>query len=430
MELSIWIGIAACLIGAYFAACNMALKGLSRSRLSDVLDDRGQSDRLGPFLSRLTQYQLVTGMMRASMGLVVVLSALYCIENQQLDWPRYGQHLLAFVVAGILVSLFIVAIPASWARYHREALVARSLPVLRITWALLYPLAALLHLIDPVMRRIFGTEVSADDSELSDEVLSVVEDHERGHVVDEVQKEMLEAVFELPNTTAAEVMTPRTDMKGIDIKSCLEEVKASVIAMGHSRIPVYQESLDHIIGILYVKDLIAYIGDGGASGEFDLNKVLRSAFMVPESKSVRELLAEFKGRKVHMAIVLDEYGGTAGLITIEDIIEEIVGDIQDEYEVVEDLPQLAQVDENTAEVDARMHIDDFNDALDVELPEDEDYDTLGGFVFAQLGHIPHQGESFEFETLKFTVLEAERTKVKRVKVEKLEVSPSTPANGQ
>ncbi|HEX7008782.1 MAG TPA: transporter associated domain-containing protein, partial [Phycisphaeraceae bacterium] len=136
----------------------------------------------------------------------------------------------------------------------------------------------------------------------------------------------------------------------------------------------------------------------------------------------------FKARKVHMAVVLDEYGGTAGLVTIEDVLEEIVGEIRDEYEVVEEPPQIQRIDENTAEVDARLHVDDFNDAIGVQLPEDEDYDTVGGFVFATLGRIPKAGESFDYANVRFTITAVERTKVKRVRVERLQEQPAS-ANG-
>ncbi|MEM8495597.1 MAG: hemolysin family protein, partial [Planctomycetota bacterium] len=196
-----------------------------------------------------------------------------------------------------------------------------------------------------------------------------------------------------------------------------------VIEFGHSRVPVYRENLDDIVGILYAKDLIELLETPGSEAEkaaaFNLEAILREPFLVPESKKVLELLHEFRATKIHLAIVLDEYGGTAGLITIEDILEEIVGEIQDEYEPEDDAPVVVEIDENSARVDARTHLDDLNDQLNLDLPEDEDYDTVGGFVFAELGHIPEPGETFESHGVKVTVDEAERTKVIAVTVEKL-----------
>jgi CBS domain containing-hemolysin-like protein len=170
-----------------------------------------------------------------------------------------------------------------------------------------------------------------------------------------------------------------------------------------------------------VKDLIPYVGQD--SGQpFDLRSILREPYMVPESKPVHELLTEFKVSKVHMAIVLDEYGGTAGLVTIEDILEEIVGEIQDEYEPVDETPPgIERLDEQTVLVDARLRVDDLMDELDLELPEDRDYDTVGGFVLATLGHLPQAGEQFDFDGVRVTVTEAERTRVNRVRVERIGV---------
>ncbi len=187
-----------------------------------------------------------------------------------------------------------------------------------------------------------------------------------------------------------------------------------MLAAGHSRIPVFRESLDEIVGLLYVKDLIPFLGDGDA---FDLAAVWREPLLVPETKSVREMLAEFRRRQVHLAVVLDEYGGTAGLVTIEDILEEIVGEIHDEYEEKSEEPTLElDPDGRSAVVDARMHVDVLNDAMNLDLPDDGDYETLAGFVFSKLGHIPVAGETFEDCGCSFEVLKAERTKVVEVGV--------------
>ncbi|MFW6038882.1 MAG: hemolysin family protein [bacterium] len=427
-HLAIWTGLAACVLGGYFAACNLALKAFSRKRLAELFEQRGQDARFSWLIGHVVPLQLLTGMLRTTMSLLVLLCALIVVEQWRVGGSEVMLALLAFVLAGVLVSVFVVAIPASWARYHPEALLARSVPLLRVLLIAGWPMAYVLSGVDPIVRRITGADlIPPDEDQLTDQVLSVVEEHETGATaVDDLQKEMLEAVFDLSSTSAGEIMTPRTDVKGIEVSSTMEEVKAAILSFGHSRIPVFEDNLDHIQGILYAKDMIRFLGDGDP---FDLRSALREAFMVPESKSVRELLAEFKARKVHLAIVLDEYGGTAGLVTIEDILEEIVGDIQDEYEPQEQPPQI-ETDGNTAEVDARMRIDDLNDAMDVDLPENEDYDTVGGFVFATLGHIPDEGETFEFDGLRFTVTSAERTKVNRVKLERSEPEhTSTPSNG-
>ncbi len=415
MNLAIGIAIVGCLLACYFSACHIALKTLSRKRLSDRVGSKLSQDKLATFYQRLPLLMLATGTVRTAVNLIVLLAILYECEHRLIGWSRIQIYAAAFLIAGAVVSVFSVAIPTSWARYQREGLIALSMPVLNIIFAVLKPIVWFLHLFDPIVRRISGADLGDDDeSDLSDEVLSVVEGHEDGGDVDEAQKEMLEAVFDLSETQAEQIMTPRTDIKAIEVHATLEQVREAILTHGHSRIPVYEENIDNILGILYAKDLIRFLGDGD---DFNLRSVLREALMVPESKNVGELLAEFKARKVHIAVVLDEYGGTAGLVTIEDILEELVGEIQDEYEHEEKTPQIERVDETTLRVDARVQIDDLNDELNLELPEDEDYDTVGGFVFATLGHIPKAGESFEYEGMRFTVLEAERTRVVRVQIE-------------
>ncbi len=414
-DASIWIALAACFISAYFAACNIALKTLSRARLSEILESRGQEERLDPFVNHKAQLLLMTGTVRTCLGLAVLLVTVHYVEHAYTGVRGVSRFLIAFLVAGIVVSLFNVAIPASVARHLGERLLARSIPLLNFCLALFRPVTVLLGLVDPVIRRLFDAgENDSDDNHLSEEILSVVERHDEGGVVDEGQKEMLEAVVEFPTTTVGQIMTPRTDVHGIEITSTLEQVREAIRQEGHSRIPVYEDSLDHIVGILYVKDLIDLVG---TDQPFKLRPLLRHALMVPESKSVRELLAEFKARKVHIAIVLDEYGGTAGLVTIEDIVEEIVGEIHDEYEPTEETPRVRRLSDHSVEVDGRFYIDDLNDELDMDLPEDKDFDTVGGFVFATLGHIPEAGERFEFDGAVFTVAAAERTKVIAVRID-------------
>ena len=418
-EPALWIGLAACIVGGYFAACNIALKSFSRSRLAELLEAMGKADRAAAFVGRVRQLQLLTAAARTCLSLVVLLAMLDLFERGT-DWSEpWKNYLAAFLVAGALVSVFIVAVPVSWARYRAEPLLARSMTALTICLAIFMPVVKVLHLFDPIVRRVSGADAEPEDDEdkLTDEVMAVVEDHRGNGHVDHDQKEMIEAVFELSSITADQVMTPRTETEGIEADATLEEIKAHVLEKGHSRIPVYEEDLDHILGVLYVKDLIQYLGESEASS-FDLRKVMRPPWLVPETKPIRELLGEFKARKIHMAILLDEYGGTAGLVSIEDILEELVGEIQDEYEPTSDEPTITRVDERTADVDGRVRVDDLNDHLGLDLPEDEDYDTVGGFVFAELGHIPELGETFVFQNMKLTVTDAERTKVNRIRIER------------
>lgn len=410
--------VAALAVGAYFASCNIALKVYSRSRLAEILEASGRSDALSAFVDRVPHLQLLTASIRSILNLAVLLLVLLYVGEQYehpTPWPVYVS---AFATAAVAVSLFGIAIPWSVARYHSERLLARSMWFLGCLERVTRPFVMALRAVDPVIRRISGADpVDQGEDDVSDSVMTVVEDHEAQGMVDNAQKQMIEAVFELTETTAGQIMTPRIEVTGLEVTASLDDVKETILREGHSRIPVYEENLDHIVGILYAKDLLQYLGNGDGMA-FDLRPILREALMVPESKWVRQLLADFRTRKVHIAIVLDEYGGTAGLVTIEDILEELVGEIRDEYEPTGDEePQIYKVNNRTFDVDARVHVDDLNDDLNVTLPEDEDFDTVGGFVFSTLGHIPEVGETFAFNDLSFTVIAAERTRVNRVRIE-------------
>jgi putative hemolysin len=214
-------------------------------------------------------------------------------------------------------------------------------------------------------------------------------------------------------------MTPRTDLIAINIKEGLEGVLKTISDAGHSRIPVYENNIDNIIGLVYAKDLLSEIGKD-ISG-FKLLDKMRDAYFVPETKPLRDLLHEFQNQKLHIAVVLDEYGGTAGIVTIEDILEELVGEIVDEYE---ETPQqeFKRIDETTVDIDARMHIDDLNEEFDIALPEEEDYDTVGGFVFSHLGYIPKTGETFEHKGLEIAITAAETRKIIRIKIQKIQTN--------
>lgn len=416
-EPALWIALTACLlIGCYLAACTLALKTYSRARLSDLLEQAGQQRRLSRFVARVPRLLLMAGTLRSFFNLMVLLAMLGLVRQWlPVGWNPVVGDVMAFILAGILISVFGVAIPVSWAKYHPERLLAWSIRPLEASLLLVNPMVSFLHLLDPVVRRVTGGEKPrASDDPLTDDLLSVVQEHEEEGSVDQVQKQMIEALIDLPSTTADEIMTPRIDVQGIEVHTTFDEVRNAILEHGHSRIPVYEENLDNIVGILYAKDMLRLLG---SEQPFELRGVLRDAMMVPQSKSVRQLLTEFKSRKVHIAIVLDEYGGTAGLVTIEDVLEEIVGEIQDEYEPTDDSPTIQRLSEHAIQVDARVYVDDLNDELGLALPEDADYDTVGGFVFSTLGHIPEVGEHFDYEGIRITVTAAERTKVLQIRLD-------------
>lgn len=412
-----WLIIAACLLGCYFAACHTALKTFSRRRLAERLEAQDKSKLAEHFIERVDAMLLMSGVLRIAFSTAIALGVLRVIERSANFDSPWADYAVAFVVVALLLSVFIVAIPTSWARYSRETLLSVSAQPLLFLTIGFAPIAVALHLIDPMVRRISGVDLIGDnDNDLSEEVLSTIEQHDTDEEIDQTQRDMVEKIIELGDRSSGEIMTPRTDVDGLEAVGGLMQVREAVLQIGHSRIPVYEESLDNIVGVLYVRDLVQFVG---SEEDFKLKNLLREPFLVPESKPVLDLLAEFRQKKIHLAIVLDEYGGTAGLITIEDILEEIVGEIQDEYEEDEVEPAIQNIEEGVSEVDARVEIPNLEDHLGIDLPEDRDYDTVGGLVFAELGRIPEEGEEFENQGHRFIVTAAERTKVLKVRVEKI-----------
>ncbi len=207
-------------------------------------------------------------------------------------------------------------------------------------------------------------------------------------------------------------MTPRIEIIGVEVHASLTDALKLIAEEGYSRMPVYEDSLDNILGILSAKDLLTL----DSSQPFDCRSLMRRAIFVPETKTVRDLLHEFKKQKTKMAIALDEYGGTAGLVTTDDIYEELVGDMADEEDEEPVAPAIARIDERTADIDARVRIDDFNDALDQRLADDQGYDTIGGFVLAQLGRIPKRDDELLAGNLQITILDADERRINRIRV--------------
>jgi CBS domain containing-hemolysin-like protein len=273
----------------------------------------------------------------------------------------------------------------------------------------------LVEIVAEISRRLTGANLSSSVgvNTVEEQLLRSIEHSQLEGGIPAEAAEMLENVVDLSDTDVGEIMTPRTEIEGIEMTNDLREIRKFALESGRSRIPVYEDNLDQIVGILYVKDMIEFLG-AEANG-FELRSILRKPIVVPDTKPVQELLADFQKSEVHMAVVIDEYGGTAGLVTIEDVLEEIVGEIRDEHDDSEsDVPELKRMNEHMIEVDGRYNLDDFNDELGVALPEDEEYDTLAGFVLAQLGHVPVVGESIDSHGMKITAIEVSETQILRL----------------
>jgi putative hemolysin len=245
-----------------------------------------------------------------------------------------------------------------------------------------------------------------------EELKMMVEASEEQGVLEAEETEMINSILDFSNTVVRKVMTPRIDLTGIPASSSLPELVACISHSGHSRIPIYDGDMDNIVGIVHAKDLLALLS-GDDKNETPIRAVMRPPYFIPETKKVDELLSEFRRSHQQIAIVRDEYGITSGIITIEDLLEEIVGDIQDEYDTDEIVVQV--LDSNTTIFDGKTGLDDVNDRMGLELPDDE-ADTLGGFVFGLLGHQAEKGESAAWENLTFVVEETDGKRITRVRL--------------
>ncbi|HBF22455.1 MAG TPA: hypothetical protein DDW23_01450, partial [Planctomycetes bacterium] len=314
------------------------------------------------------------------------------------------------IVAGLLLE----GVPALVERGRGIRTLVLFIPLLKAVAFVLRPFTIVLgNIVESIST---DTEKEKNGSGLAEELLDVAREAEREEELDEGERRMIERVMELPDTDAAEVMTPRTELKAIPIESSLAEALALSRQTGFSRIPAYREDLDHVEGIFYVKDALARGLDQGALESTNVGSQLREAFVVPETLRVPALLEEMRKRRVHMAVAVDEYGGTAGVVTIEDLLEEIVGEIRDEHDISEIDQIFEQNKDGSLVVDGRLEVDQLNDLLKSSLPEDEDYDTVAGLICERLGHIPSPGEKLSYQNLLFEVLEADERRVHKVRI--------------
>ncbi len=272
-------------------------------------------------------------------------------------------------------------------------------------------------------KRLLGLFLRRPEASSEEELQNLINASEQKGIIDEDEGDMLQSILELDETIVREVMVPRTDMVCIDAEEPLSTILKVILQSGHSRIPIYRGNNDHIIGLVYAKDLLCFWGQ--PLDELPLDDVLRSPCLVPESKPVSDLLREFRETRVHIAIVIDEYGGTSGLVTMEDLIEEIVGDIQDEYDLEDDW--LIEEPNGSVLIDSRLNIEEFEEYFEIEV-EREKFDTVGGYVVEHLGRVPAVGERMKIGTLEMLVVVGDQRAIRQLRVfppvNEVEIEPS------
>ncbi len=323
---------------------------------------------------------------------------------------RAAAYLITLIPAALLTLALGNLVPEAIGSARADRLAPWLKPPMRLLIVLLNPLVKLIILFSRALASIFGSGGLVNVF-TEEEIMTLLDAGEKEGTIENQEKQMIYSVLEFDETLAREVMVPRIDVIAVEIETPLEEALQLFIQSGHSRIPVYEDNIDNIKGLLYAKDLLSLWPSGGTKS---IRETMRTAFFVPESKRCDVLLKEMRANKIHMAVVVDEYGGTAGLLTIEDLIEEIVGDIQDEYDVNEEADYIQKGPDEYI-VDASINLDDFNELLDVELST-EDSDTLGGFVFTQLGHVPEVGETIDHPNFTLRVDSIEGRRIRKVHI--------------
>lgn len=417
-----WIAIVGTVAACLTAIAGRSLREFSRHDLEEICQCRRNPQRFADILRHHDRVALGVEMA------VVLFVALTVCAGILWVWQTLPAATtapwLAFVAAAVVIgqvmAVSMVWLPWSIARIGAARFLYHTWPVCSFLGRLAQPLVSSAHIVDMLLHRLVGrAPQQADEDSIEEEIRTIVSEGHREGLIEEEAREMIEGVIELGDAVVSHIMTPRTELHMLQVNTPWDEAVESVIESGHTRVPVYDKTRDDIVGILYSKDLLPELAKGPDEPRRPLAALLRKTLFVPETKAVDDLLRWFQKSRTHIAVVLDEYGGVSGLVTIEDVLEEIVGEIDDEYDQQAEV-QIQKIDDDTCEALGRTHIDEINEVMGFDLPEKEDFDTIGGFVFAEFGRVPTVGESITWQdAVRVTVLEASRRRVNRVRLERV-----------
>ena len=412
------IGLAVLLLfSAYFSASETALTGLGRLKMKSLMEKEKEK---APLLSLWVEdpNRLLTTILVGNNIVNVAASVLFTVILLRLlgETATGKATALSIGIMTFLILIFGEITPKTYARQHAERIALRTIGLLKFFARVFSPLVKALIFVAGIVIRLSGSKMVSPGPFMTEEdirgMLSVGE--EEG-VLEEEEREMIDSIFKFGDTKVQEVMVPRPDMVAVEAGRSLSDILKAAVEAGHSRIPVFEKKIDNIIGVLYVKDLLNLWGKKDEE-RLKVKDLIRPPYFVPETKKVNELLREFQKKKIHLAIAVDEYGGTAGLATLEDLLEEIVGEIEDEHD--EKREDIKILEDGSALVSGKMYIGEVNEELDINLPEKEGVETVAGFVTDYLGRVPQTGEELTYESIFISVVEADHRRVIRVKIVK------------
>jgi len=414
------------LLNGVFAATEIALVTIRRSRIQQLIDEghtaairvQRLKENPGRFLAVIQIGINFLGFLASAFAAVNLVDGMETWLASFGPLQSVAGGIALIVVTGLLTIFTIIfgeLVPKQIGLAHAERVAMTTSRFIDVLGTFFGPLVAFLTWTTRRISRLFGADVAADERISSEELRLIIEQGGEQGILEAEEEQMINAVIELGTRRVHEVMVPRIAMAAMPASASFDEAIETIVEHGHSRIPVYDDSVDEILGILYAKDLLPFLRES-AGPRPDIRELLRTPVYIPESMTVDDLLHEFQRRKVHIAIVLDEYGGTAGLVTIEDLLEEIVGEIQDEYDVEE--PMVVRLSEDEARVDGRANVDDLAEIFDTSLGlEDEDeYDTVGGLIYHRIGGVPSPGDRIDVDGLTLTVETTDGRRVGKVLV--------------
>ena len=414
------------LLTALFSMCDDAFFAVGETRIRELEEDGSRkAAKIRKLLEKERQF---TTRVRINTLFCVVIAVIHFTRFTSiftnLLMPALGNvmgytftaviaYILLFLFAFLLFGAFGVLLARRLAHLNPEAVSLALVDAFAFFHAILYPLYGFCRLASWPFIKLAGMDPKEDpDTVTEDDIIELIEDVEEIGALEESQKDMLNNIFAFDDITAAEIMTPRPDMTAVEVNDSITDALEQAVENGYSRLPVYEEDIDHVLGILYIKDLLPYVGRA-IPKSVTIRKLLRKTLFVPDTKKCDELFEELSEQHLQMAIIVDEYGGVAGIVTIEDLLESIVGNMQDEFD--NEAEEVTQLDEDSFEIDASLSISELNELLDIELPEG-DYDTVAGFMLDQLGHIPEDEEEavITFENFTFTVQEMDDRRIEQV----------------
>ena len=421
------------LINAFFAMSEIAIISLNDTKIKKMAEEGDKraikvlklTDSPSNFLSTIQLGVTLAGFLTSASAAdsfagpltKVISSWLNITANSNIYGVISG---VSMVIITIIISYFSLVLgelaPKRIAMQKCEEISFKVVGVLLFVRNITRPFIKILSVSTNLVVRILGFDPNANEEVVTEEeIRMMVDEGEEKGVIEESQKEMINNIFDFDDVPVSDVMTHRTEIEAVEITDRIEDVVKLSCENGYSRIPVYEDELDNIRGIIYVKDLLPFVGKSIPSGK-KLSKLMREAEFVPESKRCGDLFTEMTEKRVQMMFVSDEYGAVSGLVTIEDLIESIVGNIQDEYDDEED--DIVQIDDKTFNFDGTTDIEEVAATLDIDIPEGE-YDTLGGLIMSELGRMPEENDEIICEGYKFIVEEMDERRIDRVRIEKL-----------